>query len=350
MAMTRRGRLVTSVTVVAVVGGVVFGVSALAGHAKPTTGPSAGGSPSSSPSPTPPPVCPLTGVTLTHGAVPNRPALAVKVENLPEARPQTGLDSADIVYEEPVEGGITRFIVVYQCSNAARIEPIRSARLTDPDILDQFGTPIFGYAGGVAKVEAKVHQRGLIDVNYEKAASAYHRDGSRSAPHNLYSSTQALYAAAHTHGAPPAPVFTYSARPPAGALLARTVHLPFSGSSDVYWKWSVKKKAWLRSHGTVPHTLSDGMQVQATNVVVQVVKTVLTDITDANGMPSPEVIATGSGKAYVFRNGKVIVGTWSRPSLSDLTVFRDASGNQIPLAPGTTWVELLPNTIPVTYS
>ena len=84
--------------------------------------------------------------------------------------------------------------------------------------------------------------------------------------------------------------------------------------------------------------------------VVQVVKTVLTDITDANGMPSPEVIATGSGKAYVFRNGKVIVGTWSRPSLSDLTVFRDASGTQIPLAPGTTWVELLPNTIPVTYS
>ena len=333
MAMTRRGRLVTSVSVVAVVGGVVFGVSALAGHAKPTAGPSAGDSPSSSPSPTPPPVCPLTGVTLAHGAVPNRPALAVKV-----------------VYEEPVEGGITRFIVVYQCSNAARIEPIRSARLTDPDILDQFGTPIFGYAGGVAKVEAKVHQRGLIDVNYEKAASAYHRDGSRSAPHNLYSSTQALYAAAHTNGAPPAPVFTYSARPPAGALVARTVHLPFSGSSDVYWKWSVKKKAWLRSHGTVPHTLSDGTQVQATNVVVQVVKTVLTDITDANGMPSPEVIATGSGKAYVFRNGKVIVGTWSRSSLSDLTVFRDASGNQIPLAPGTTWVELLPNTIPVTYS
>lgn len=351
MALTRRGRLVTSLTVVAIVGGGIFGVSALAGHAKtPASGPSAGGAPSSSPSPTPPPVCPLTGVTLTSGSVPNRPALAVKVENLPAARPQTGLNSADIIYEEPVEGGITRFIVVYQCSSAARIEPIRSARLTDPDILDQFGTPIFGYAGGVAKVEAKVHQRGLIDVNYEKASGAYHRDPSRSAPHNLYSSTQALYAAAHTHGSPPAPVFTYSPRPPAGAVVARTVHLPFSGSSDVYWKWNGKKKAWLRSHGTVPHTLSDGSQVQATNVVVQVVRTVLTDITDANGMPSPEVIATGTGKAYVFRNGKVIVGTWSRPSLSDITVFRDATGTEIPLAPGNTWVELLPNTIPVTYS
>src|SRR5262245_43113346 len=102
MALTRRGRLATSLTVVAVAGGVVFGVSALAGRAKPAAsgGPSSGGSPSSSPSPTPPPVCPLTGVTLTQGAVPNRPALAVKVENLPEARPQTGLDSADIVYEE----------------------------------------------------------------------------------------------------------------------------------------------------------------------------------------------------------------------------------------------------------
>src|SRR5438552_8284281 len=272
--MSARGRTLVSTMAVLTVVGVVAGVVLFAGDGAGSPGPSHGtgdgGGTGSSASPVT--TCPLTGVQAAGGHVPNRPVLAVKVENLPEARPQTGLDSADIVYEEPVEGGITRFIVVYQCSNAVRIEPIRSARLTDPDILDQFGTPIFGYAGGVAKVEAKVHQRGLIDVNYEKAASAYHRDGSRSAPHNLYSSTQALYAAAHTNGAPPAPVFTYSARPPAGALVARTVHLPFSGSSDVYWEWSVEKKSWLRSHGTVPPTLSDVTQVQAPNVVVQVGK------------------------------------------------------------------------------
>jgi hypothetical protein len=179
---------------------------------------------------------------------------------------------------------------------------------------------------------------------------AYHRDPSRSAPHDLYSSTQALYAAARTHGSLPAPIFTYSPRPPAGAVIARTVHLPFSSSSDVYWKWGGAKKGWLRFHGTVPHLLSDGSQVSAKNVVVQVVKTVLTDITDANGTPSPEVIATGTGKAYVFRNGKVVVGTWSRPTLSDVTTFLDATGKRIPLAPGNTWVELLPDTIPVTYS
>jgi len=352
MALTKRGRFAATVTtIVVVVGGIVFGFSALAGHAKTTRTSGPGdASPGSSPSPTPPPICPLTGLAPKSGSVPDRSALAVKVENLPEARPQAGLGTADLIYEEPVEGGITRFIVVYQCTGAARIEPIRSARLTDPDILDQLGSPIFGYAGGVAQVESKVKKRGLIDVNYEVAAGAYHRDPGRPAPHNLYSSTQALYAAAHTHGSPPAPLFTYATRPPAGAVVARKVHLPFSGSSDVYWKWSPSKKVWLRFHGTVPHQLSDGTQVSAKNVVVQVVKTVLTDITDANGMPSPEVIATGTGKAYVFRNGKVIVGTWSRPALADVTKFLDASSNVIPLAPGNTWIELLPVTIPVTYS
>ncbi|HWD72135.1 MAG TPA: DUF3048 domain-containing protein, partial [Actinomycetota bacterium] len=94
-----------------------------------------------------PPVCPLTGQPAPGGTVPNRPALAIKVENSPESRPPTGLDAADIVYEEAVEGGITRFLVVYQCQDAARVEPVRSARLEDIDILSQFGKPLFGDAG-----------------------------------------------------------------------------------------------------------------------------------------------------------------------------------------------------------
>src|SRR6266536_5748426 len=89
--------------------------------------------------PPPPPVCPLTGLPPKGGTVPNRPALAVKVENIPAVRPQTGLSYADVIYEEPVEGGITRFIVIYPCRDATRIEPIRSGRLTDPDVLVQYG-------------------------------------------------------------------------------------------------------------------------------------------------------------------------------------------------------------------
>jgi hypothetical protein len=129
-----------------------------------------------------------------------------------------------------------------------------------------------------------------------------------------------------------------------------TIHLPFSSYSDVYWRYSSSRGRYLRWHGTVPHTLSDGTQVSAKNVVVQVVKIEMTDITDVNGVRSPEVVSIGSGRAYVFRNGRIIQGTWSRPSLSAQTRFVDGRGQVIPLAPGTTWVELLPDTIPLSYS
>src|SRR5919204_2816874 len=118
----------------------------------------------------------LTGKLPAHGSAPDRPALAIKVENLPEARPQAGLDNADIVYEEPVEGGITRFIVVYQCHDAKRVGPVRSARFTDLDILPQYGTQtLFGYAGGAPQVEQRVQDSGLVDLGFQqpKAAQAF---------------------------------------------------------------------------------------------------------------------------------------------------------------------------------
>jgi hypothetical protein len=98
----------------------------------------------------------------------------------------------------------------------------------------------------------------------------------------------------------------------------------------------------------VPHTLENGDQVSAKNVVIQIVKTKQGPVSDVNGVVSPEVIPTGSGKAYVCRNGHCIQGTWKRPKVSDLTVFEDRSGDQIPLQPGNTWVELVPSGIAVT--
>ena len=308
--------------------------------------------PGSSPSP-PPPVCPYSGMTLAN--VPLRPALAVKVENLPSARPQTGLSWADIVYEEPVEGGITRFIAIYQCQDAARIEPVRSARFTDVDILVQLGKPVFGYAGGVAAVESAVRRAGIIDVNYQtvRGAKAYHRDPNRLAPHNLYTSTKELYAAARGlfQPAAPEPLFTYTSRlPKRVGKKVTVVHAPFSTASDVFWRWSSSKRVWLRFHGTVPHVSSDGTQFSAKNVIVQVVKTELTDVTDANGVRSPKAITVGTGKAYVFRGGKVIVGKWVRSSVHDVTKYLDSKGQEIPLSIGNTWIELLPVDKHLTFS
>lgn len=297
--------------------------------------------------PTPPPACPLTGRPAPGGTIPDRPALAIKVENLPEARPQSGLDRADVVYEEPVEGGITRFIAIFQCHGSDRVGPVRSGRTTDPEVLVQFGAPAIGYAGGAPPVERAIHRAGLIDVNYDVAAAAYTRDPGRPAPHNLYTTTKALWKAARSKAGAPDPVFAYADQIAGKSKRARAVHLPFSSYSDVYWRWSGKDHVWQRFHGTEPHALTDGRQVFAANVVVLQVRVAAGSIIDAAGNPSPEVSMTGSGKAYVFRDGRVIVGTWRRPTLADTTALVARDGTPIALAPGATWVELVPDSIGV---
>ena len=300
----------------------------------------------------PPTECPLTGLKPTRGPVPDRPALAVKVENVPEVRPQTGLSFADIIYEEPVEGGITRFIVIYQCRDATRIQPVRSARISDVDVLAQYGRPLFAFAGGVKAVFDRVDRSDLVNINYNvrEAAGAYHRDPNESAPHNLYSSTRELYGVAKEEKGAPNPVYRYSPNPPTTGRRVGTIHIPFSGFSDVYWRWDQAKRAYVRSHGDTPHTYSDGTQVAATNVVVQVVKIRLSNIIDAAGNRSPEVISIGSGKAYILRGGRMSAGTWERPTVGDVTKFLNRNGEEIPLLPGNTWVELVPSTVDISTS
>ena len=294
-----------------------------------------------------PPTCPLTGVAAPRGAVPERPTLAIKVENSPESRPQASLNDADIVVEEPVEGGYTRFIAIFHCGRSDRVGPVRSGRMTDPAYLRQFRDVVFGYAGGVSAVKAAVERAGLVDVNYIVAADAYTRDASRSGPHDLFTTTTALWGAADKTGDAPSPVFAYSDEWDGKARRARTVHLPYSGVSDVYWAWSRRDETWLRSHGTTPHTLEDGSQVAATNVVIQIVEVTDSRIIDAAGNASPDIELTGAGRAYVLRDGRMIAGRWERESLDDVTRFATRDGAEIKLASGRTWVQLVPSTVSV---
>ncbi|HXJ66702.1 MAG TPA: DUF3048 domain-containing protein [Actinomycetota bacterium] len=339
MAFTRGGRVVAGIATVVVVVAAAVGVLALTGNADKI--------PVINQLIAPPEVCPLTGETPKSGNVPDRPALAIKVENLPEARPQAGIESADVVYEEPVEGGITRFIVVFQCHDSKRVGPVRSARFTDVDILPQYGTQtLFGYAGGAPPVEQRVEQSGLNDVNFQqpKAESAYIRDPKRIEPHNLYTSTGGLYRAGGTSGGKPTEVLQFSSKPPASASPAHRVEVDFSPTADVFWTYAKKRGAWVRSYDTGPADLENGSSITARNVVVQIVKVHDTQVVDANGVASPEVVATGTGLCLVFRGGNMIRGTWSRPTPGDLTTYRDADGRTIGLAPGSTWIELYPNT------
>jgi hypothetical protein len=337
MALTTRGKTLIGVAVVVVLlAAAALGYFLFTGGGGPLGGIIGGGGR--------PKICPLTGLEPGKGrTVPERPALAVKIENISVSRPQIGLQAADIVYEQPVEGGITRFVVIFQCSNAERVGPVRSVRESDPMILVQFGSPLFGYAGGVPEVEQAVQNAGIKDVNYNIAVEAYERDPSRDPPHDLYTTTRGLYRAGRGGREVPQPIFTYDADlPTEGTRRGREVHVDFSPESDVFWRYRRGQGRYLRFHGEEAHTLEDGTQVSATNVVVQVVEVRPTGRLDPAGNPVPEPVIIGRGPAFVFRNGRVIQGRWIRESREDITQFVDRQGNEIPLAPGNTWVELFP--------
>ncbi len=300
-----------------------------------------------------PVICPLTGEEAANERAARRTPVAVKVENISESRPQAGLEAADVVFEEPVEGGITRFVAVFHCEAATRVGPVRSARFVDPDILVQFGEPVFAYSGGVQQVVEQVAKSGAIqDLSQNQAADLYAADPNRSAPHNLYVSTSDLLSEAGKRGVKPDPLFEYEEEPPGrpGSRRARQINLDFSPEADVLWQYRGQRGVYVRSHGETPHALEDGSQVSSTNVVVLVVELRETGIIDAAGNPSPDVQIIGSGPAYVFRNGRVVQGRWVREGMAGMTQLLDRGGDVIPLAPGRTWVELFPSDLAVEFS
>jgi hypothetical protein len=294
------------------------------------------------------PLCPLTGLPVTGGHVPDRAALAVKVENLPQARPQWGLDKADIVFEEPVEGGITRFIAVYDCQSADRIEPVRSARLVDPKILEPLGRMLIAYSGGIQWAVDEIDSRTslLCDVGGYRAGGSYWTDPDRYAPHNLESSTSALYGAAaalHCPERPPTAIFSYGP-PVQGGNPAAAVNMYFPLDVTT-WTWHKDTGLWYRSYSdTGPAMQGDGAQITASNVVVMfVVERPTPYIEDDTGAHENDLALKGSGPAFVFRDGTVFFGKWERPLLDHPAVFIDTkSGDRITLTPGNTWEELVP--------
>lgn len=340
MALTSRGKaVVAGGAVVAVLGGGI-GALALSGNA-----PDVGDIVQAVVPGDPVQPCPLTGEVLPGDAAPpERPVLAVKVENTPDAQPLAGLEGADIVYEEVVEGGITRFVVLFHCDDAKRIGPVRSIRSTDPGILAPFSEhPLLAFSGGSKGVRSIVEDAGMTTLDEDSATKAFERDGDRVVPHNLFTETEALWAKGikRAEGEPaPEPAFVYNDEVPSPSKKARSATVVFSGLATAEWRWA--KGQWVRYLEGSPMLLENGDPITTDNVVIQVVKTTESDFQDVSGYPSPEVDLTGSGKAWVLRDGKLIVGTWERSDEADFTTFRTKSGDEIALKPGTTYVELAP--------
>ncbi|MEP7060384.1 MAG: DUF3048 domain-containing protein [Actinomycetota bacterium] len=355
MSLTSRGRTVVSLVVVAVLFVGAMAAWAISGHAPAIIKRAVGISTSPEPPPPPPP-CPLTGVAPAGGkAVPDRPVAAVKVENTTDAYPLVGLQNADIVYEELVEGGLTRFMALYQCKDAPKVGPVRSARTTDPKILMPFDKhPILGYSGGQLAVVNALRKAGVLAYDETTGAAAFTRAGSpRVSPHNLFVSVPKLYTRAGKQASQqpaPKPAFAYAVKVPNPSRKVSSASIPFSTTVSGEWKWSASSKTWVRQLDGKPMMLEAGGPIQVSNVIIQQVVVTQSNLVDILGNHSPEVTLTGSGKAWVLRNGRLVTGTWKRTSAGAMTVFKTKKGGVMPMAPGTSFVELMPKTMTATFT
>ncbi|PFG40354.1 Protein of unknown function (DUF3048) [Georgenia soli] len=312
--------------------------------------------PSPSPSPTPPPEparWPLTGVVVGDGAA-ERPALSVKVENSAAARPQTGLEEADIVWEEMVEGGITRFNVAYHSVVPDEVGPIRSVRPMDAAISGPVGG-LLAFSGGVPPYIQAASDAGLQILSNDDGDPGFYRTSGRRAPHNVYGSGAEFFAAADdAHRAPPKQQFAYADD---AASSSAVLHGQPATGIDVRfpranpgWTWQAQGDAgrgwgpgvWVRDEAGVPQRSADGDALVATNVVVLRVQIVQTEARDAAGNPVPETVLSGQGDAHVGTGGHAIEATWSKAGAREPLVLKDKDGREVELAPGSTWIELVP--------
>ena len=358
---SRRGAATVRLLALGAAGAVLAGCAAGLPSAAPTKAPAPTNAPAATPTSSPTttasaaavahgPDCPLTGLPAPGGVVPPRAALAVKVDNYPTARPQSGLTAADIVFEEPVEGRITRYVAVFQCHGTSTVGPIRSARNIDIGILGQLGHPLLVHVGGIAPVLANIHASPIDDFELWDYTSIIQHPVGRVAPYDTYTSTTAVWHLRPTADAAPNPLFSYSATVPAGQQVS-SVSIPFSSYSPVVWRYDAKTRHFLRYFGSTPDTLLNGVQNSAANVVVQYVHVTYGPWAE-NSQGALEVQANlytqASGSALVFRNGVEIAGQWSRNGITQPTQFTTTTGAPISLQPGTTWVELVPTYVTVT--
>ena len=264
-----------------------------------------------------------------------RPALAVKIDNVSVARPQEGINQADVVYEELVEAGLTRLIAVFQTTGARSVGPIRSARTSDPPLLEGFDRPLFAYSGANRGTRRAVAASELTDIGYDTATSLYWRSTSRRAPHNLFSATDRLWGKYPERDEIPTAPFAFrtvldalhpSAEPVGG------VFVDF-GHAEIDYAWN--GEGWERTHNGDAHSDSDGVRVAPPNVVIQFT----TYGTSSADSRSPEAQTVGSGEAWVFTDGHVVRGRWERPDKSRPAALV-ADGRPIRLTPGPTWVAL----------
>ena len=354
MLGNRNQRIAAAVVAgIGVLGGI--GLAFLGGgddSAAPATTTAAETTTTAPPATIPLPVAPLTGLPGEYGDRLGRPALVVKIDNgEPKSRPQVGINEADVVYEERVEGAVTRLLAVFHSTDSVPVGPVRSARTSDIAIVSALHRPYFAWSGANATFAQRIRAANLVDVGYDARSGEYFRESSRSAPSNLMLKSTATLQALGVEGAtPPPPLFPFR---PADAEVAHLedavgVRLNFGssgGSAPVEYRWN--GTGWARTQAGTPHVDAAGVQVAPANVVIQFVSYAGTDVNDQFGNAIPEAQTVGEGEVWILTSGGanragLVQGRWRKSALDAVTTYTDIDGNPILFTPGRTWVALPP--------
>jgi hypothetical protein len=313
------------------------------GSASTSTDSSPDGAGQAGPGQTVGPNYPLTGLPIEDTAAAARPALAAKIDNHPAARPQTGLNKADIIFEENVEA-LTRFAAVFHSQGSDPVGPLRSGRTQDIDILGSFNEPLFAWSGGNYLVSRAINNSDLVNVGYSasRGKGGYYRAKDKKIPHNLFAKTSNLWTLAPKDAVSPQQQFTYRGNSDAKPTTSTAVDGAKVSMYNVkvYWKWDAATNNFIRFTENLkrelePHMTDDG-QVNTKNILVLYV----TYTRSKADRKSPNALTTGKGTGFVMTDGGLIPINWVRPNRLVPFTITDANGAVVRMTPGRTWVEL----------
>ncbi len=277
---------------------------------------------------------PLTGLPDPSELTRHRSALTIKIDNTPAAHPQFGLQEADVVYEEVVEGQITRLAAIFNSHLPTEVGPVRSVRRTDRQIVFPIGG-LFAFSGGAQYAVSSIETAPVKLLQESDAGGAMFRDLSRPPPHNLLANAALLMKFNGVPKPPPA-LFTYrSASTPATGARVNAFYVDFASGYETAYTWDQKTFSWDRSIFGAPDITATGQRVSPANVIVMNVL-----YRGGVGVEGAYAQLTGSGPVEVFSAGRVQRGTWTRNNIAKPTIYKNTAGQVIALTPGQTWVEL----------
>lgn len=278
--------------------------------------------------------------------------IAIKIDNHPRARPHTGLQYADIVYELPVEAGLTRFIAFYDRFEVSKVGPVRSLRITDPALVNPVEVPL-QVSGGTTWILKKVRDSGTKLLTDNKNGT--YRDNARSAPHNLYADTEVLraYVEGRWGNVSPGNLFVYGE---ADELedVASQITIPFSEQVPSIWNWHAEAETYLHSYGDTPHMSIDvdGAEAQVTAntlIVIFAGRYTAHPPNPSWGKSVRGMDLVGTGDALVFYDGRTGKATWIREDIKDSIALLNLDGSPVTIRPGVIWVSIIPTERTVTW-